>query len=43
VSALAALVEGDVALSDFSVGRPTLDEVFLSLTGHDTTRAEEAA
>jgi len=43
VSALAALVEGGVELSDFSIGRPTLDEVFLSLTGHDTTPAEEAA
>jgi ABC-2 type transport system ATP-binding protein len=40
VRALSALVEGGVALSDFSVGRPNLDEVFLSLTGHDTTQGE---
>ncbi|GIW05519.1 MAG: daunorubicin resistance protein DrrA family ABC transporter ATP-binding protein [Dehalococcoidia bacterium] len=36
--ALAALAQAGIAVTDFSLGRPSLDEVFLALTGH---RAEE--
>jgi ABC-2 type transport system ATP-binding protein len=32
--ALAALGRADIAVSDFSLGQPSLDEVFLALTGH---------
>jgi len=32
--ALSALAEAGVAISEFSLGQPSLDEVFLSLTGH---------
>jgi ABC-2 type transport system ATP-binding protein len=32
--ALAALAESGIAVSDFSLGQPSLDEVFLTLTGH---------
>ena len=38
--AIAELAAGGVALADFSLGQPSLDEVFLALTGHT---AEEAA
>ncbi len=38
--ALAALTQADVALTDFSMGQPSLDEVFLALTGHPTTDPE---
>lgn len=31
---LAALTEGDLEVAGFSVGNPSLDEVFLALTGH---------
>jgi ABC-2 type transport system ATP-binding protein len=31
--ALAALVAGGIELSDFSMGQPSLDEVFFALTG----------
>ena len=49
--AIAALSGAGVGLADFSVGQPTLDEVFLALTGHpaeedadnDYTSQEEAA
>lgn len=30
-----------IGLADFAVRRPTLDDVFLRLTGHEATRAEE--
>jgi ABC-2 type transport system ATP-binding protein len=39
--ALAELARHDVAVTDFSLGQPSLDEVFLTLTGHPT-EAEEA-
>jgi ABC-2 type transport system ATP-binding protein len=39
--ALAALTRADVAVADFSLGRPSLDEVFLALTGHRAEEAEE--
>jgi ABC-2 type transport system ATP-binding protein len=32
--ALAALAEAGIAVSDFSLGQPSLDEVFFALTGH---------
>jgi ABC-2 type transport system ATP-binding protein len=45
--ALAELSRAGVALTDFSVGQPSLDEVFLALTGrpsrHDATTKEDAA
>ena len=46
-AALAALASGGIALSDFALGQPSLDDVFLALTGHrpetDTRTEEEAA
>jgi ABC-2 type transport system ATP-binding protein len=33
---LVALRDADISLGAFSVSKPTLDEVFLALTGHDT-------
>ena len=45
--ALAELSAAGIALSDFALGQPSLDEVFLALTGHRqdeaTTAAEVAA
>jgi len=45
--ALTALEDAGITLAQFSLGQPTLDEVFLSITGHtaedDETEAEEAA
>jgi len=45
--ALAALAAAGIGISDFSLGSPSLDEVFLALTGHpaeeDETDREEAA
>jgi ABC-2 type transport system ATP-binding protein len=38
-----ALDDAGVAVEDLSLRRPTLDEVFLALTGHATTRKEKAA
>jgi ABC-2 type transport system ATP-binding protein len=35
--ALAALSHAGVAVGDFALGQPSLDEVFLALTGHPTT------
>jgi daunorubicin/doxorubicin transport system ATP-binding protein len=35
--ALIALREGRVSIASVSVAKPSLDEVFLALTGHDTT------
>jgi ABC-2 type transport system ATP-binding protein len=32
--ALAELSSADIAVNEFAVGQPTLDEVFLALTGH---------
>jgi ABC-2 type transport system ATP-binding protein len=36
VHALAALSRAGVAVTDFTLGQPSLDEVFLALTGHPT-------
>jgi ABC-2 type transport system ATP-binding protein len=44
--AVSELAASGVALADFSLGQPSLDEVFLALTGHpaeDQAEAEEAA
>ena len=47
--AVAALSQAGVTLADFSLGQPSLDEVFLALTGHtaepqdETTTMEQAA
>jgi ABC-2 type transport system ATP-binding protein len=44
--AVAELSRAGVRIADFSVGQPSLDEVFLALTGHtaeDQTEGEEAA
>jgi ABC-2 type transport system ATP-binding protein len=47
VGALAELAGVGIAVADFSVGQPSLDEVFLALTGrpsrHDATTKEDAA
>jgi ABC-2 type transport system ATP-binding protein len=40
---VAELARGGFALADFSLGRPTLDEVFLALTGHTAEDQEEVA
>ena len=39
--ALRRLDEADVLLDDVGLRRPTLDDVFLSLTGHDTVEADQ--
>ncbi len=39
--ALAALAAAGVRIADFSVGQPSLDEVFLALTGHQAEGAED--
>ena len=36
---LIALRESAVAIASVSVAKPTLDEVFLTLTGHDAEQA----
>lgn len=44
--ALGELARNRIAVSDFSFGRPSLDEVFLTLTGHaatDDSKPEEGA
>jgi ABC-2 type transport system ATP-binding protein len=43
--ALIALAEADVAVAELALGQPSLDEVFLALTGHpaDPTEPEEDA
>ncbi|MEV4754151.1 ATP-binding cassette domain-containing protein [Micromonospora sp. NPDC049559] len=38
---LAELVRSGVPVADFSLGQPSLDEVFLALTGHRTAAAEK--
>jgi ABC-2 type transport system ATP-binding protein len=40
--ALTALSRAGIAISDFTVGQPTLDEVFLALTGKPTADQAEA-
>jgi ABC-2 type transport system ATP-binding protein len=41
-SALARLGEAGVAVSEFALAQPSLDEVFLALTGHAADTAEES-
>ena len=41
--AVAALARADIELAGFSLGQPTLDEVFLALTGHPAEEEEEVA
>lgn len=38
---LIALRQADIELTSINVDKPTLDEVFLALTGHDTQEADE--
>ena len=40
--ALSALVEGGIALEDFAMGSPTLEEVFFALTGNAVPEQEAA-
>ncbi|HEX8205770.1 MAG TPA: ATP-binding cassette domain-containing protein [Solirubrobacteraceae bacterium] len=40
--AIGELSAAGIALADFSLGQPSLDEVFLALTGHPVEDAEEA-
>src|ERR1700712_2790146 len=40
--ALIALRQAEISIASVSVAKPTLDEVFLALTGHDTSEAEPA-
>ena len=42
-AALTALVSAGIALDDFAMGSPSLEEVFFALTGSGATRAEDAA
>jgi ABC-2 type transport system ATP-binding protein len=41
VAAVQALGEADIALDDIALRRPTLDDVFLTLTGHTTQAATD--
>ncbi len=41
--ALAGLARSGIGIGDFSVGQPSLDEVFLALTGHPAEDESEAA
>ena len=43
VAAVKALGDAGIALDDISLRRPTLDDVFLTLTGHSTEAAEAEA
>jgi ABC-2 type transport system ATP-binding protein len=40
---LGALVAENIDVAEFSVGAPSLDEVFLELTGHGATEEMEGA
>ncbi len=40
-AAIAALTGAGIAVADFSLGQPSLDEVFLALTGHTADGADE--
>jgi len=42
VAAVQALGEADIALDDIALRRPTLDDVFLNLTGHTTQAPTDA-
>ena len=39
--AIAALSRAGIGVASFSLGQPTLDEVFLALTGHTAESKEE--
>ena len=39
--ALAALAAADIVVDEFSLGQPSLDEVFLALTGHPAEEQPE--
>jgi len=39
--ALAELAGGGIAVDDFSLGQPSLDEVFMALTDHPATQSDE--
>ena len=39
--ALIALRQAEISIASVSVAKPTLDEVFLALTGHDTSEPDE--
>ncbi len=41
--AVAELTRSGVRVADFSLGQPSLDEVFLALTGHTAEEEEQAA
>jgi ABC-2 type transport system ATP-binding protein len=41
--ALAALAESGVVISEFALGQPSLDEVFLALTGHTSPQEESSS
>ncbi len=40
--AVAELARAGVGLADFAVGQPSLDEVFLALTGHPAEEEQTA-
>ena len=40
---LSALIAADIELADFSIGSPSLDEVFFALTGKPAEGTEEVA
>ncbi len=42
VQVVGALSEASIGIDDIGVRRPTLDDVFLSLTGHTAEQAQEA-
>jgi ABC-2 type transport system ATP-binding protein len=42
-TALSALVESGIALEDFAMGSPSLEEVFFALTGSAASQSEDAA
>jgi ABC-2 type transport system ATP-binding protein len=42
-TALSALVSAGIALEDFAMGSPSLEEVFFALTGSSGTQSEDAA
>jgi ABC-2 type transport system ATP-binding protein len=43
VNIVRKLDENNISIADIALRRPTLDDVFLSLTGHATENTEEAA
>jgi ABC-2 type transport system ATP-binding protein len=43
VAAVKALGDAGIAIDDIALRRPTLDDVFLTLTGHTTEDADDAS